>query len=444
MPTVAKIYCFGDSNTQTGGYPECLRDMLTASRPKVQWQVQNGGIFGCSVSGSLPPMGDLGNMFKPSAGSDVDAVLMMLGTNDAVNYDLHFRTDNINEIENQFSDRFARLVAGVQKMAPSAKLMIVTLPPLSSEKTKKGAAAAKAFQKVMLQIAGTRGIKCIDCFSALEGLGQSQSLQEDGVHITNASGRLIASTILPHILSSVSGKEGNLINTGPQGISPISLSSRPQVLRPKTVSPSNKNENLASTCQLGGSTNIAPYVLSSVSPSSKDNNLGLDGLRAFTVQPAADLQPADSLRAFTMQPAADLQPADGLRAFAMQPAADLQPRRAFAMQPAADLQPADGLRAFTMQRAADLQPADGLRALTVQPAADLQPDDGLRAFAVPDDLPLAVDDADHNGQFVEETEDFGSAACDVGCISPLRIFAREEAIVRSALQSFLKRASFVF
>jgi lysophospholipase L1-like esterase len=203
MSSVAKIYCFGDSNTFSGGYPESLRGMLTAERPEVQWSVENGGVFGCSVSGCLPPIGELGNVFRPSAGSDLDIILLMLGTNDAVNYDINFKTGNVDQVESMFSDRLARLATSIQKMAPGAELMIVTPPPLSSDRT-KSIAIAKAFRKVMSQIACNLGINCIDCFSALEALEQTESLKGDGLHITDASGRLIASTILPHVISAFS------------------------------------------------------------------------------------------------------------------------------------------------------------------------------------------------------------------------------------------------
>jgi hypothetical protein len=143
-------------------------------------------------------------MFKPQkAGSDLDIILLMLGTNDAVNYDINFKTGNVDQVESMFSDRLARLATGIQKMAPGAELMIVTPPPLSSDRT-KSVAIAKAFRKVMSQIACNLGINCIDCFSALEALEQTESIKEDGIHITDASGRLIASTILPHVLSAFS------------------------------------------------------------------------------------------------------------------------------------------------------------------------------------------------------------------------------------------------
>jgi hypothetical protein len=154
-------------------------------------------------------MGELGNMFKPrlSACSDLDIVLLMLGTNDAANYDINFKTGNVDYVEKVFSDRLTRLIAGIQAKAPGAELMIVTPPPIGSDRQsgidrRTAIAISTAIRKVLFGTTGNLGITCIDCFSPLAVLGESESLEEDGLHITDAAGRSIASTILPHVISS--------------------------------------------------------------------------------------------------------------------------------------------------------------------------------------------------------------------------------------------------
>jgi lysophospholipase L1-like esterase len=207
MPVIA---CLGDSLTGgmfTNGYPTVLQELLNQRQPG-QFVVKKHGIAGCDVNAWLSQQLSSPGYRQAIAGG-CDAIVLMLGTNDA--------RIGCGFNEQQFSDKMRQLVNRLKSDAPGAQIFLATPTPVAAgdaSKMYEPHILHNVYPRLFPQIAASCGASSIDCCSPLGGGGAGQHLFGDGVHLTQAGDRILASTVCEHVVR-VSGRGGSPNNMSP-------------------------------------------------------------------------------------------------------------------------------------------------------------------------------------------------------------------------------------
>ena len=199
-----RLILFGDSLTQysfsVGGWGSLIADAFQRNV-----DVINRGFSGYN---SLWLKIVLKNIFEPIDISSFDAVVVLIGTNDAslphVNYRQHVPLKLFKE-NMSFICRFL-LSGGIKK----ENIILISPPSLHEENyvifcSSKDRAidrsneVTKQYAEVVLSIASSLNLKHVDLFSLTFKMQKNESLFVDGLHLSEKGNSILAEALLPHL-----------------------------------------------------------------------------------------------------------------------------------------------------------------------------------------------------------------------------------------------------
>mmetsp|Transcript_20697 Transcript_20697/g.33451 ORF Transcript_20697/g.33451 Transcript_20697/m.33451 type:complete len:649 (+) Transcript_20697:52-1998(+) len=272
MSQPVTIVCLGDSLTGgafTRGYPAMLQDMLRQQQPGRQWNVKSYGAYGARTLDWLNEH-IMSSQYKQAIAGGCDAIVLMLGTNDAsLMYQAKtYMATGVAEPssavergtfdEQQFRQRLTQVAQRVMRDAPGAALFLAIPPPLEQSHMADASfdrpIIHTIFPRLIPQIAASLGATCIDCFSALGGnnAGAGRPKFGDHVHMHDEGDRLIAQAVCQHVMGVSS--RGSGANNAMQQASQLHMSAQPQIGAFGGISQTSMQSQMGA---LGGSSQVS-------------------------------------------------------------------------------------------------------------------------------------------------------------------------------------------
>ena len=178
-----KIACIGDSLTyghgsKTTSYPTAMQELLGN-----EYEIKNFGVNGACISGDLPYVSL--SVYQTSAAFQPDIVVIMLGTNDAKEY---------NWDEAAFAEGFAAFVEYYQNLSSEPNVYVVTSPRIDTDTDWLDYEVLQnKIVPLQKEIAAQHGCTVINMNAATADV--PKSYYNDGVHFTDEGYHFIAETI---------------------------------------------------------------------------------------------------------------------------------------------------------------------------------------------------------------------------------------------------------
>jgi lysophospholipase L1-like esterase len=184
---VIRVACIGDSITEWTNYPEELQKMLGDN-----YVVGNFGVAGSAVTkdSDMPYMNQ--SAFQEAIDFHPDVVIIMLGTNDAKDF-------NYRHIYNFFDD-YQELVNSYEAVPEEQQIFLVTPPPIySNDLGLENSNLEEGVIPNIEQVADDLNLPTIDVNSAMS---DHSEYFKDGVHPTDEGAEVIADTINDAIIQT--------------------------------------------------------------------------------------------------------------------------------------------------------------------------------------------------------------------------------------------------
>jgi alpha-L-fucosidase 2 len=177
---VIRVACVGDSITEWTNYPEELQKMLGDN-----YVVGNFGVAGSAVTkdSDMPYMNQ--SAFQEAIDFQPDVVIIMLGTNDAKDF-------NYRHIYNFFDD-YQELVNSYEAVPEEQQIFLVTPPPIyNNDLGLENSNLEEGVIPNIEQVADDLNLPTIDVNSAMS---DHSEYFKDGVHPNDEGAEVIADTI---------------------------------------------------------------------------------------------------------------------------------------------------------------------------------------------------------------------------------------------------------
>lgn len=188
---IIRVACIGDSNTQRK-YPEFLQEVLGDG-----FVVTNNGKGAATViDGTLFPFMKT-KQHKEAMASNPNAVVIMLGTNDANPrwWDNARKTNFKGAVADEFREGYEKLIRSYKNLASEPEIYICKPIPVFVKKPAQLGRKANLENKVtpiVLELAKKYNLKVIDLYKTLK---KREDLTLEGLHYKNEGYRLMASEI---------------------------------------------------------------------------------------------------------------------------------------------------------------------------------------------------------------------------------------------------------